>query len=226
MAEILIADDERVIRDGMKALFVGEGFSVRTAKDGEDALAKFRERRPDVVILDVMMPRLNGFRVCEEIRRADEHVPIFFLTARDSDADQIRGLGIGADDYVAKDTADSVLLAKVQRAIERMSHVSVPQTASFFKIGRISVDLGLAKVFDGDAELARLTHTECEIFRILARADGCAVSGNSIVSQLRGVGFACEDGLVYTHVFNIRRKLGPAGSALICDRGAGYRLVR
>ena len=90
MAEILIADDERLIREGMKALFVGEGFSVRTARDGEDALKKFAESRPDLVLLDVMMPKANGFRACEEIRRRDRLVPIVFLTAKDSEADQVR----------------------------------------------------------------------------------------------------------------------------------------
>ena len=84
MAEILVVDDERVIREGLKGLLSGEGFAVRTARDGEDALRKISERAPDLVLLDVMMPKMNGFRTCEEIRKTDAALPVIFLTAKDS----------------------------------------------------------------------------------------------------------------------------------------------
>ena len=111
MAEILLADDERAVREGLKAMLVGEGFSVRTARDGADALAKFAEKRPDAVLLDVMMPKMNGFMACRQMRELDSLVPVVFLTAKDSEADQVRGMGLGADDFISKSAGDEVLLA-------------------------------------------------------------------------------------------------------------------
>jgi len=226
MAEILIADDERVIRDGMKALFVGEGFSVRVARDGEEALQRFREQRPDLVLLDVMMPKLNGFRVCEEIRRADRLVPILFLTAKAGDVDQLRGLGLGADDYLSKTTDDAVLLARVRRALERVDGLVPPSARRTLTLGRVTIDLDRSLVLSDDGGEVSLTRSEADILKLLADADGTLLSGDQIVTALRGQGFACEDGMVYSHVSNLRRKLGPAGELLVCNRGAGYRLVR
>ena len=100
-----------MLREGLKAMLFGEGHAVRTARDGEDALRKISERAPDLVLLDVMMPKMNGFKTCEEIRKADRAVPVIFLTAKDSEADQVRGLGLGADDYVSKDAGETLLLA-------------------------------------------------------------------------------------------------------------------
>lgn len=110
MSEILIVDDERLIREGLKMTLQGEGYEVRTARDGDEALNKIAERRPDLVLLDVMMPRMNGFRCCEEIRKTDPLLPVIFLTAKDSEADQVRGIGLGGDDYVSKATGDALLL--------------------------------------------------------------------------------------------------------------------
>ena len=90
MPEILIVDDERAIREGLKMTLSGEGFAVRTARDGDDALKKIGEHKPDLVLLDVMMPRMNGFAACESIRKADKLLPVIFLTAKDSEADQVR----------------------------------------------------------------------------------------------------------------------------------------
>ena len=226
MAEILIADDERLIREGMKALFVGEGFSVRTARDGEDALKKFAERRPDLVILDVMMQRANGFKACEEIRRLDRLVPIVFLTAKDSEADEVRGIGLGADDYVSKAESEAVLVARVRRALERAAaidaEVSPPRV---LKLGAVTVDLDRLTV-SGPGAGGRLTRTEADILRLLIQRAGCPMTGDELIVALRGEGFACEDSMLYSHVSHLRRKLGPAACLLASDRSAGYWLVR
>ncbi|MBR4938873.1 MAG: response regulator, partial [Kiritimatiellae bacterium] len=91
VAEILLVDDERTVREGLKRMLECEGFAVRTARDGADALVKFAQKRPDAILLDVMMPKLNGFAVCAEIRKTDALLPVVFLTAKDSEADEIRG---------------------------------------------------------------------------------------------------------------------------------------
>ena len=222
MAEILIVDDERVLRDGLKAVLSGEGYSVRIARDGEDALGKISERRPDLVLLDVMMPKMNGFRTCEDIRKADRTVPVIFLTARDSEADQVRGLGLGADDYISKNAGEAVLLARIARALVRAENYDLPD--SLLRLGKVSVNLD-TQVVSGERGEVRMTRSECDLLRVLASAPGRYFSKDEIISGLRGKGYACEDSMVYSHVCNRRRKLGAAADCLSSDRLQGYRLV-
>ena len=103
--EILVVDDELAIRKGLAAMLEESGYSVRTSRDGIAALRAIRARRPNLVLLDVMMPLMDGFRVCEEIRKHDRDLPVIFLTAKDADEDQVKGLEVGADDFVSKGAA-------------------------------------------------------------------------------------------------------------------------
>lgn len=229
MAEILVVDDERIVRDGLKARLQGEGFAVRTARDGADALDKIAERRPDLVLLDVLMPRMNGFRVCEEVRRADAALPIVFLTASASDGDQVRAIGLGGDDYVSKSAPDAILLARIGRALERVAAIAAggsQQYGSVVRLGKVTVDMRTLSVSEGGRETARLTKTEADILALLDAANGKPLSIDAIISKLRGDGFSCEDAMVYVHVGNLRRKLGSAASMVVNHRSEGYVLVR
>lgn len=228
MAEILIVDDERVLREGLKNMLSGEGYAVRMARDGDEALVKIAERRPDLVLLDVMMPRSNGFHCCSEIRKSDALLPVVFLTAKDSEADQVRGLGLGADDYVSKDAAESVLLARIARALVRagtMAASAARRAEDAVRMGRVSVDRTSFVVSVDGEKAARLTRSEADIFDLLYRNRPRTFTIDGIIAALRGEGFACEDTLVYSHVWNLRRKLGPAGAMIACTRGIGYRFV-
>ena len=229
MAEILIVDDERVLREGLKAMLSGEGFAVRTARDGEDALRKISEKASDLVLLDVMMPKMNGFRTCEEIRKADCAVPIIFLTAKDSEADQVRGLGLGADDYVSKDAGEAVLLARINRALARAENfgaVVAKRETEPIRLGKVRVDPKSFSVLDPSGEIAHLTKTEADILKLLDSERGAFFSVERLISELRGQGFACEDSMLYSHVSHLRRKLGPAGDLISSSRKAGYCLAR
>lgn len=229
MAEILIVDDERIMREGLKATLEGEGYAVRMARDGGDALEKISEKTPDLVLLDVMMPKLNGFRTCEEIRKLDGMLPVIFLTAKDSEADQVRGIGLGADDYVLKGAAEAVLLARVNRALERargFGEQLAKRVTQPIRLGQVSVDPKSLVVFDSHGEIAHLTKTEADVLILLASERGSCFSVERIISELRGQGFACEDAMIYVHVSNLRRKLGPAGGLITCSRKAGYCLAR
>ena len=229
MAEILVVDDERIVRDGLKARLQGEGFAVRTARDGADALAKIAERRPDLVLLDVMMPRMNGFRVCEEVRRTDGALPIVFLTAGASDGDQVRAIGLGGDDYVSKSAPDAVLLVHINRALDRVGAIAasgLQQEGNTIRLGKVSVDMRTLSVAEGGREIARLTKTESDILALLGEANGKPLSIDAIISKLRGDGFSCEDAMVYVHVGNPRRKLGSAAGMVVNHRSEGYVLVR
>ena len=223
MYKILVVDDERVLRDGMKTLLSVEGYAVKTARNGVEALKAIDEDRPDLVLLDVMMPKLNGFLVCEEIRRRDELLPVVFLTSKDTDADQVRGLGLGADDYISKDASEPILLARIKRALARQGEIGA-RLQTGCTIGKVTLDLDGLLIRDGD-ECTRITQTEAGILRLLIAAGGKYLSKDDIINGLRGVGFACEDGLIYTHVYNLRKKLGSASDSLICDRRVGYRLA-
>ena len=228
MKEILLVDDERVLREGMKAVLTGEGYAVRTARDGDEALKRIAERRPDLVLLDVMMPKMNGFRCCEEIRRADALLPVLFLTARDTEADQVRGLGLGADSYLSKDAGEALLLASVRRALDRaekMDEATALASGGVVRIGGVKADLKTLSVVEDGREIALLTRTEADLLRILDRRRGEFVSKDDLIGRLWGAGYACEDGMLYSHVSNVRKKLGSASERLFGKRHVGYCLL-
>ena len=229
MAEILIVDDERTLREGMKATLSGEGFSVRTAKDGDEGLKRIAEKRPDLVLLDVMMPKMNGFRCCEKIRETDKLLPVIFLTAKDPETDQVRGIGLGADDYVSKTASDAVLLARINRALARTAAFDEKADRAdgmVIALGDVTVSLKTFAVAEKGGEIARLTKTEADILRLFNSQRGELIVPDDIITELRGNGFACEDAMLYMHISNLRKKLGSAGERIVNRRGVGYGLVK
>ena len=229
MQEILIVDDERVVREGLKRMLLGEGFAVRTARDGEEALARISEKRPGLVLLDVMMPKMNGFRCCEEIRRQNGLLPVIFLTAKDSEADQVRGIDLGADGFVSKGAGENLLLASIRRALQRTGRITelvACAAARTLRLGNVVVDFKTLAVNEGEREIARLTKSEADLLKILEEKGEMLVETNELIAELRGQGFACEDTMLYMHVSNLRRKLGSAADKIVNRRGAGYCLVR
>lgn len=228
MAEILVVDDERVLRNGIRSLLSGEGFAVRTARDGDEALKKIAEKRPDLVLLDVMMPKMNGFRCCERIREADRILPVIFLTAKDAEADQVRGIGFGADDFVSKSASDAVLLARINRALERLSAfggASGRVSGTTIALGDVSVDMRSFVVMEKGREISRLTRTEADILKLFDSRRGEPVLSDDIITELRGKGFACEDTMLYMHISNLRKKLGAAADFIVTRHGFGYGLA-
>lgn len=229
MQEILIVDDERIMREGLKKMLLGEGFAVRTARDGEEALARIAEKRPGLVLLDVMMPKMNGFRCCEEIRRQNALLPVIFLTAKDSEADQVRGIDLGADGFVSKGAGENLLLASIRRALQRTGRIAdlvACAAARTLRLGNVVVDFKTLAVNEGEREIARLTKSEADLLKILEEKGGMLVETNELIAELRGQGFACEDTMLYMHVSNLRRKLGSAADKIVNRRGVGYCLVR
>lgn len=226
MAEILLVDDERTVREGLRRLLESEGFSVRTARDGVDALEKLSEKRPDAVLLDVMMPRLNGFAACGEIRRIDPLLPVIFLTAKNSEADQVRGMGLGADDYVSKSACEEVLLARLRRALSRAEMISeAGSQGGKLRLGTVEVDLERRRVSLADGQ-ELLTASEADILRCLAAERGRPFTADDILSFLRGEGYAGDPATVRVHIMNLRRKLGPAGAMVANLPKGGYYLIK
>ena len=227
MALILIAEDEREIRLRWRDLLKAEGYEVRLARDGVEALAAFDASLPDLVLLDVNMPNMNGFRVCEEIRRRDGLVPVVFLTALDSDTNELRGLGLGADDYISKAADEQVWLARVRLRLERAAaYEERAAAASTLRLGRATLDLVRRTVTFADGlQPSRLTVTEADIVRLLLSGDGRTLSVDEILDSLRGKGFVGAPSIVRTHICNLRVKLGPEGSRITAERGSGYSLA-
>ena len=230
MAKILLADDEKTIfRDPMKAVLVSEGYEVVTAKDGNEAVKRFLAEQPDIVLLDVDMPKKNGYIACQEIRASSGEVPILFLTNKNREADELRGLGYGADDYIAKDVGDAVILARVRAALARQERTAACRPSAnpaMVKIGDWRADLKSHVLYAADGSEERLTATESNILSTLVSHEGETFTNDELIAALRGAGYACEDSMLHSHVSRLRRKLGDAAKAIETIRGGGYRYVR
>lgn len=200
MAGILLIDDERIVRETLGKLLRAEGYVVHTARNGKTALALFSEKRPELVLLDVMMPSMDGYAVCEEMRRIDREVPIVFLSALGSDASQIRGLEAGADDYVPKSASKSLLLARIKKAIERADRFSRMDAPSSF------------------------TKVEADIYRVLDSERGRYFSYDELFDAVYGDGYLADECVMRVHICNMRKKL-KSGEAIKAQRGKGFTLI-
>ena len=229
--DILLADDDAVVRRSYRALFEGEGYSVRTARDGAEAVAMFAERRPDIVLLDVMMPRTSGTAACAEIRESDPRVPILFFTAMPSDVGAVRALGFGADDYIDKAKSSEELLARVASALRRsrVAEGRVKRPAStpllgLMRIGAVVVNFA-EMTAKGPGVSAKLTKSEAIILNLLAVRRGEIVSHDDILMAQHDVNFIGEYSAVRAAVRRLKAKLGRAGACISTERGFGYRLL-
>jgi len=226
VAEILIVDDDRAIRNSMGAMLRAEGFEVRAARSGEEALAKFSERRPDLVLLDVMMPGKGGIQACEEMRRADPVVPVIFLSAVPSDTTKVRAFGAGADGYFEKSENPDVLVARIRSALRRSEAVAAGVAQGRVMLGSVTVDVALMRVTDGDGRVEGLTRTEAALFAALNRRRGEYVSNDDLFSEIHGPGFAGSPAKIRNHISTLRQKLGGARNMIVNNPNAGYRLLK
>ena len=214
-ADILLADDDRAVREALRKLLVERGYVVRCASNGDRALALYREHRPDLVLLDVMMPRTGGYAVCEEIRSEDQDTPILFLTALDSDTHELRGLGLGADAYIPKTVSEDVLLARVAAALRR-SDVSPAD----FLFGHWHVEPLKMSMRDKSGEAVPLGDREIAILRMLAMHPDEVVSRDMLLTRFFSPD-ARETSLTIV-MSRLRDKLGVAGADIKSVRGVGY----
>ena len=223
--EILFVDDDRVMRKAYRRLFEAGGFCVREARNGADGVAAFLEKRPDAVILDMMMPKMNGLEVCQAIRAHDTTVPIFFLSCLCDDTKKLRAYDVGADDYIEKGASEAVFLAKL-RAILRRKRTSARLSSPVAQVvlGEVRIDLQSRRVFVSGKETRRLTQTENDILRVLSARRGQPLTRQELVAELRGKGYACTASMAYNHIWNLRTKLGPSADWLTSARGIGYSL--
>ena len=219
---VLVVDDEEYITDLVAVGLRFVGFDVETASDGRDALAKVADTRPDLVVLDISMPHLDGIEVIERLRRDGIHTPVIFLTARDAPADRVRGLHLGADDYVTKPFSLEELLARIEAVLRRTS--GGPQHATRIVVGDLALDREGRDVTRGDTHI-EMSRTEFNVLEFLMMNVGRVVSKQQILEHVWQYDFGGESTVVETYISYLRKKLDPQGTPLIHTmRGVGYVL--
>jgi two-component system, OmpR family, alkaline phosphatase synthesis response regulator PhoP len=227
-ARILVVDDERDILELVAYNLEKDGYAVTTVTSGEDALASVRARTPDLMVLDLMLPGLDGLEVCR-IMQADarlKSVPVVMLTAKDGEADVVTGLELGAADYVTKPFSPRVLLARV-RAVLRRAAPQDSEATGEITIGDLSIHPGRheVRVRDGAVDL---TASEFRIVHFLGRRPGWVFTRQQLVDAVQGDDYANEryvtERSIDVHVVSLRRKLGACGAYLETVRGVGYRM--
>lgn len=218
---ILIVEDEDILREINKDYFVDAGYKVLEAKNGKEALTLFESLAVDLVILDVMMPELDGWSVCKKIREKST-VPIIMLTARSDEEDTLLGFELGADDYVTKPFSPRVLLARAKRLLTSQGGHSVTENNEVLKSKHLEVDLRSHSV-KVDDEYITLTHTEFEILTYLMKNKNIVVSREQLIIKIWGYDFAGDDRTINTHIRNLRHKLGKCANQIKTIVRAGYK---
>jgi DNA-binding response OmpR family regulator len=231
VSRILLADDDVELGEMLSQYLGAEGFAVDTAHDGETALAKARSGNYDLVVLDVMMPRLSGFDVLRELR-TKSLMPVLMLTARGEDVDSIVGLELGADDYLAKPCNPRVLVARVRAILRRAESAGAPgeqeDAPPVIKLGDIEMHPGTRRVLLRGQTVA-LTSTEYSVLETLLREAGRVVSKANLSEQALGRKLTRYDRSLDMHVVSLRKKLGPLDGGeerIKTVRGVGYQYTR
>ena len=218
---ILIIEDEEAIQGVVKAFLEDEGYNIVLASDGSEGMEKFHEHRPDLILLDLMLPKMNGFSVCEAIRK-ESQVPIIMLTALDDDASQMKGFDALADDYITKPFSMPVVMKHIEAVLRRAEQGgAAPNTVIRYK--EITVDTDSLTVLVG-TESVSLTTREFEILKLLLENQGRVVSRERLLDTVWGYDYIGDEKIVNTHIKNIRKKLGV--DYIETMRGAGYKIEK
>jgi DNA-binding response OmpR family regulator len=219
--KVLVADDDAELRELIAFTLSQAGYLVIKASDGSAAVRLFAAEAPDLVVLDINMPALSGFQVCEAIR-ARSRVPVMMLTVRGEEEDLVRALGLGADDYLTKPFSPRTLLARIRALLRRAGMESTAPVAA----GRISLDLTEHTVRIGDAEAVRLTKLELRLLQMLLANAGHTVSSERLLVQVWGHRSGGDRQLLKQLVHRLRQKIeaDPAAPALLRTAAAGYKL--
>lgn len=223
---ILLVDDEKNILDLATMYLVRDGFLIETSMNGSEALEKIKNLHPDLVVLDLMLPGLDGFEICRKLRYDDNQVPIILLTARDEDVDKILGLELGADDYMTKPFNPRELSARVKAILKRTEPDSVIRGESdIIRIQDVTIDLQKREVKNKEKKVIPLRRHEFELLRVLAEHKGFVFSREQLLNQAWGFDFAGQTRTVDVHVAQLRNKLSATRVVIETVTGVGYKLA-
>jgi two-component system phosphate regulon response regulator PhoB len=218
-----VVDDEKDIRELVRYNLARDGYKVECAASGEDALRQARSVAPDLIVLDLMLPGVDGLEVCKRLKadRQTAAVPVIMLTAKGEDADVVAGLELGADDYVIKPFSPRVLLARVRAVLRRGEEPAEAEPAIIHR-GDLLIDPARHQV-TVSGEPVTLTALEMRVLIALARRPGLVLTRYQIVDASQGEGVGVTDRSVDVHIVALRRKLGACGPLIETVRGIGYR---
>jgi len=222
---VLVVDDEESYREALSVALRREGFAVETASDGMEAIARFAETAPDLVLLDVMLPKMSGIDVCRELR-SRSGVPIIMVTARAGEIDAVVGLEVGADDYIAKPFRLRELIARVRAALRRAPEAAADRPVDdLLEVGPVRLDLARHEAFVDDAPVA-LPRKEFELLGLLLSNAGRVLTRDVLIDRVWGSNYYGDTKTLDVHVKRLRSKIEPDPSSpvrLITVRGVGYR---
>jgi two-component system, OmpR family, response regulator len=228
--QVLVVDDEPNIRELVQVALKFHGCAVSTAASGMDALRQAESDQPDLIVLDVVMPDIDGFEVCRRLRAGGNEVPVIFLTARDTSSDTVTGLALGGDDYVTKPFSVEALVARVRAVLRRASRAAVADVTGtggaegILRIGDLELDESRWSVYRAGVPV-ELSPTEFRLLAYLMRHQGRVLTRAQLLENVWGWDYAGESQIVETYVSYLRRKLDPLGPPMIhTQRGVGYSL--
>ena len=221
MYRLLIVDDEEKIRELIKKYAVFEGYETDEASDGMEAVAKCRTNDYDLIIMDIMMPFLDGFSAAKEIRKVKD-IPVIMLSARDEEYDKIHGFEVGADDYVVKPFSPKELMMRVSAVISRTRKSTLTNEKEIMTFGGLTVDFTGRLVYV-DGVKTELTPKEYDLLFYLVRNKGIALTREKLITEVWGYDFYGDDRTLDTHIKLLRKSLGEYANLIVTLRGVGYR---
>ena len=223
MTRILVTDDEQKIREMIRKYAEFEGFTVDEAKDGFDAVNKADKEKYDLIIMDVMMPNLDGFSAVKEIKKKDSNVPVIMLSALGEEYDKIHGFDVGVDDYVVKPFSTKELMMRIHAILKRTNADTVDNDK--FVLNDLVIDYA-ARTVTIKNERKQLSPTEYELLVYLVKNRGIALTREKILETVWGYDFFGDDRTLDTHVKLLRKNLGDYSKYIVTLRGVGYRFEK
>lgn len=219
-AKILVVDDEQSILNLVTAYLRPEGYEVATAVNGRLALQTFRAMQPDLIVLDIMLPGMDGLELLAQLRRESD-VYVILLTAKNEETDKLVGLAVGADDYLTKPFSPRELVARIKAALRRLQSGGSPAESQVMQFPHLQLDIAARRVWV-DGQEVELTTTEFDLLKTLAEHRGMVLSREQLLEKVWGQQFFGEIRVVDVHLGHVRQKLG-LRHAIVTVRGVGYR---
>ena len=220
MSKLLIVDDEEKIREFIKKYAIFEGHTIKEASNGMEAIDICQNEKFDLIILDIMMPELDGFSTCKEIKKFDENIPVIMLSARGEEYDKIHGFELGIDDYVVKPFSPKELMMRVDAILKRTSKSSLPN--DIFKKDSLVIDF-TARIVTIDDKKIDMSPKEYDLLFYLVKNKGIALTREKIINAVWGYDFYGDDRTLDTHIKLLRKSIAPYNDLIVTLRGVGYR---
>jgi len=225
MKKILIIEDDKTIVEGLKAAFEFHGFSLLSAGNAEDGFFLLGSEKPDIVILDIMLPGFDGFEICQKIRKRDQQIPIIMLTAKSREDDKLRGFGLGVDDYITKPFSARELIARIEAILKRSGSPVKDKLAQVVTVGNVTIHFGNFTVTRGGVEMS-LSPGEYEILKLLVENPDIVISRHRIIDDIWGEDYYPNPKTIDNFILKLRNKIEEDPKVprhILAVHGVGYK---